>query len=284
MCYGTRYEDSKEFFNGTTAQNYFDSFYSKMKTEVEKMSDSEVVSCNFEEWADYLTTKYSVIPISIFETNIEKTLSKTKVKQANSFRGYLHKRDFFEIDGVRVTFKIPFDGEPKLFEVRPSTFIMTRFSTRSFVAPYSENCGSFTLDFEYTNQELQNKGDALNEYVQKQFENEFDSYKKMISYVNTEVDLYNTNLRSSAIRLLEERKKKADSWFSISAALQIPLTVSKTAPNTKPIELRRIVRQPLAKPKVIPAVPEYYISDNDYENINNIISLCGTTMEKTART
>ena len=38
------------------------------------------------------------------------------------------------------------------------------------------------------------------------------------------------------------------------------------------------------RPKVIPAVPEHYISDADYENINHIISLCGTTMEKTART
>jgi len=66
--------------------------------------------------------------------------------------------------------------------------------------------------------------------------------------------------------------------------LQIPLTVSKTAPNTKPIELKRIIRQPPSKPKATPSVPEHYISDSDYENINNIISLCGTTMEKTART
>ena len=81
MYYRSGY--SKEFFNGTDARNYFSLIYSKMKTEVEQMGDAEIVSCNFEEWAYYLATKYSVVPISIFETNIEKSLSETKVKRAN---------------------------------------------------------------------------------------------------------------------------------------------------------------------------------------------------------
>lgn len=248
------------------------------------MSDAEIVSCDFQEWADYLATKYSIVPISIFETNIEKTLSETKVKRANPFRGHPYERDFFEIDGVRVTFKIPFDGEPDLFELQPGSRILLRFATQSFVSPHDEECGSFTLDFEYTKQELQDKGEAMAEYVQKQFENEFRNYKTMIDNVNAEVTSFNNGLVASAMRLLEERKKKADSFSAISNALQIPLTASKNAPNTKPIQLHRIVRQPSVKPTVKPPTPEPCISDGDYENINNIISMCGTTMEKTART
>ena len=122
------------------------------------------------------------------------------------------------------------------------------------------------------------------EYVQKQFEHDFENYKTMVGHVNAEVASYNNGLNTSALRLLEERKKKADSFSAISAALQIPLTTSKNAPNTKPIPLKRIVRQPSMKPTISPAPTEPYISDGDYENINNIISMCGTTMEKTART
>ena len=255
-----------------------------MKTEVEQMSDAEIVSCNFEEWATYLATKYSVVPISIFETNIEKTLSETKVKMANPFRGFSYEKDFYEIDGVRVTFKIPFDGEPNLFELQPSNRILSRFATQNFVYPQGDECGSFTLDFEYTKQELQDKGQSMADYVQKQFENEFSSYKAMIGNVNTEVDSFNNGLAISAMQLLEERKKKEDSFSAISNALQIPLTASKNAPNSKPIQLKRIVRQPSIKPTSQPSIPEPYISDRDYENINNIIAMCGTTMEKTART
>ena len=242
MHYRTGWGCGKEFFNGIDSRNYFASFYSKMETEVEQMSDAEIVSCNFEEWADYLATKYSVAPISIFETNIEKTLSETKVKRANPFRGYPGERDYFEIDGVQVRFKIPFDGDPSLFELQPSSRILSRFATQSFVSPHDEDCGSFTLDFEYTKQELQDKGDAMAEYVQKQFENEFSSYKTMIGNVNAEVTSFNSGLTASAMSLLEKRKKKADSFSAISNALQIPLTASKNAPNTKPIQLKRIVR------------------------------------------
>lgn len=284
MYYRAGWGYGKEFFNGSDAKSYFATFHQKMKLEVDQMSDGEIVSCNFEEWADYLAEKYYVSPISIFETNIEKTLAETKVKRANPFRGHPFEKDFFEIDGVRVTFKIPFDGEPDLFDIQPSRHIFSHFATQSFVAPHGEECGSFTLDFEYAKQELQNKGEAMAEYVQKQFDNEFRSYKTMIGYVNTEVASFNNGLYSSAMRLLEERKKKADSFSAISNALQIPLTTSKNAPNTKPIQLKRIIRQPSVKPNVRPEVPESYICDSDYENINNIISMCGTTMEKTART
>lgn len=274
----------KEFFNGADARNYFGTYHSKMKSEVARISDAEIISCDFREWTSYLVEKYSIIPISIFETNIERTLSETKVKKANLFRGYPYESDFFEIDGVRVTFKIPFDGEPDLFELQPSTRILSRFRTQSFVYPHGDECGSFTLEFEYTKQELQDKGEAMAEYVQQQFESEFRSYKTMIGYVNSEVASYNNGLSNSAMRLLEERKKKADSFYAISAVLQIPLSVSETAPNTKPIPLKRIVRQPIEKPRAKPVTPEPCIGDGDYENINNIISMCGTTMEKTAKT
>jgi hypothetical protein len=123
MHYRVGWGYSKEFFNGSDARNYFASFHSKMKSEVDQMSDGEIVSCNFEEWAGYLAGKYYIAPISVFETNIEKTLAETRVKRANPFRGHPFEKDFFEIDGVRVAFKIPFDGEPDLFDIQPSSRI-----------------------------------------------------------------------------------------------------------------------------------------------------------------
>lgn len=280
----TGWAHSKDFFNGTDTRNYFAGLHSKMKSEVEQMTDAEIVVCNFREWADYLAGKYAVAPIVLFDTNIERSLIETKVKKANPFRGHPYERDYFEIDGVRITFKIPFDGDPNLFELQPSSRILSRFRTENFLEPRGEDCGSFTLDFEYTKQELQDKGEKMLEYVQKQFDHDFGSYKTMIGHVNAEVASYNNGLNILALKLLEERKKKADSFSAISAALQIPLTASKNAPNTKPIPLKRIVRQPSMKPTIPPVPTEPYISDGDYENINNIISMCGTTMEKTART
>lgn len=266
------------------ARNYFAAYHNKLKKEIEQLSDAEIVSCNFQEWAKYFADKYYVVPITLFETNIERTLSEIKIKMGNPFRGIAYERDFVEIDGVRITFKIPYDGNPDLFELRPSRYILSKFTTRSFIRPHENECGSFTLDLEYTKQGLQDKGDAMNDFVLGQFKSEFKSYKSMIEYVNIEVESYNRGLFDISLQLLSARKEKADSLAAISNALQIPLKISKDAPNTKPVQLQRIVKQPSSKPAISSSSQEPFISDSDYKNINDIIFMYGTTMEKTART
>lgn len=91
-----------------------------MKSEVEQMTEAEICSCDFQEWVGYLAGKYAVVPITLFETNIERTLAEAKVKKASPFGDRPCERDFFEIDGVRVTCNTPFDVESNLFELQPS--------------------------------------------------------------------------------------------------------------------------------------------------------------------
>ena len=72
---------------------------------------------------------------------------------------------------------------------------------------------------------------------------------------------------------MEKRKNRASDFSSISKALQIPMKLSKDAPNVKPIELRRVERKTVIKPGNKSREPEYCISDSDYENILNIIQM-----------
>ena len=88
MYRGAGWAHSKELFTEIEARNYFAALHSKMKSEVEQMSDAEIVSCNFQEWANYLADKYSIVPISIFETNIERSHSlKPRSKKQILFVG-----------------------------------------------------------------------------------------------------------------------------------------------------------------------------------------------------
>lgn len=275
---------NKFFFEKEHSDEYFATFLSKMEKEVERLSDSEIMSCDFQEWTDYLVNKYYIEPITMYESNIDRSLSEAIVKVPNPFGRYPDEPDYYEVEGVRITFKIPFEGDSNLFEIHPRTYMLSRFEIQDFVLPNKENCGSFSLSLEYTKQSLQEKGEEMNNYVQKQFEQKFTNYKTMIENINVEVESYNKGLEQRALQLLKKRKEKADSFSAISSALQIPMKVNKDAPNTKPIPLKRIVRKPASKPEMKPVIPESCISDKDYENINNIIIMCGTTMEKTART
>ena len=279
----TDYSLRDGFFSRIYTWDYFDMLRSKIKAEVKSLSDSDILSKDLQDLTNYFVSKYSLESITVFETNIQRDLYETKVKKRNPFRGNPYENDYFELDGVRVTFTIPFDGEPDLFYVKPSTSMLSTFSASNFVAPKDDNCGSFTLSLEFTKEELLEKGEvAMSDFLQKQFENKFCAYRQMIDYVNNDVKSYNDNLRSVVTKLLEKRMKRANSLSAISKALQIPLTTSTNAPNIKRIELKRVVRKPPVMPKSSPSTPDACISDFDYANINNIIMMSSVSMEKTA--
>lgn len=274
-----------EFFNGNDTRVYTSQFAQKLKDEVSKMSDSNISTCDIQEWVDYLVGKYEIIPITLFEESITQSLSETKVKRYNPFSKHSpYEKEYFDIDGYRITFTIPFDGDENLFYLQPSSRILTRFNVADFNAPHRDDCGNFALSFEYTKQELQEKGQEMQKYVKTQFENEFRSYRTMIGNVNSEINAFNNHLPEFAKKCLEERKEKAASFALISQMLEIPLNKNDNAPNSVPVVIKRIARTPVQKPNQKPMPSEYSISDADYENINNIIMMSGTTMEKTART
>lgn len=272
-----------DFFRKKDTRSYFSELMQKAYSEIDSMSDSEVTSCDFQEWCEYLISKYSVMPITLFEDNISRSISEIKVKQRNIFAGHPYEPDYYEVDGIRITFHVLFDGTSSLFELQPSSYILSRFSGEHFKFPNDEQCGSFDLYFDFVKSELENQSN-LQEYVNRRFENEFSSYRQMVSNVNTEVENFNKGMYQLLMDRLQKRKNKASSFAAISDALCIPLKQNSNAPNVVPVPLKRVKRVPSSRPAAKPVIPESCISDADYENINNIITMCGTTMEKTART
>jgi|AKZA01.1.fsa_nt_gi hypothetical protein len=274
-----------DFFTTQECNEYFLTYRSKMENEITSLNDNEILSCDFEEWKEYLYSKYSITPITIFEDSTTQDFSERKLRKYNQFyRQIAYENKYFEVDGYCITFKIHFDGNSDLFKLRPCTYIMSRFSCVQFVEPRGENCGYFTLEYTYTKQELESRKDDLQTFVRREFDNNFKNYKSMIQYVNTEVTSFNNSLMNQAEKMLEKRKEKASTFALFSEKLEIPLTKSTNAPNTKPIPLTRINRTPPKKPTAKPQSKEYSITDDHYKNINNIIVMNGTTMEKTART
>lgn len=274
-----------DFFKGDDTKVYISNSARHLKDEVDKISDSNILTCDIQEWVDYLTEKYEIVPIILFEENIIQSLSETKVKKYSSFsRHTSYEKEYYEIDGYRITFTIPYDGDSNLFYLQPSSRILTSFRVADFNTPHREKCGNFSLSFEYTKQELQDKGQEMQKYVRTQFENEFKNYRTMIEYINAEITSFNCQLPEFAKKCLEERKEKAASFAMVSQMLEIPLNRNVDSPNSVPIGIKKIARTPVKKPAQKSLPIEYSISDADYENINNIILMSGTTMEKTART
>ena len=273
-----------DFFSNNECRQYFGSLSDKMKKEISSITDKEIVGCDVEEWKEYLYSKYSVAPIRLFEENVSRSLSERKIKQYNHwFQKLPNQMEYYEVDGYCISFRIYYDGDPELLQLKPSTRIMCSFPTADFAKPIGDQCGYFILELIYVKKDIESHSDPQI-FIAREFENEFKNYRQMVQYVNTEVNTYNSSVKTTAEKLLVERKEKASAFSLLSQKLEIPIKLSSNAPNIKPIPLTRINRMPPQKPEFKQAQAEYGISEYHYANINNIIAMCGTTMEKTART
>ncbi len=271
---------SINLFSSKEVREYTTSLYSKMKSEIEDFSDEKISNCDLEEWANYYSEAYKIQPIVLYKSNISKNLDEQKVQVYNYWsRMDPYEAQYYNVDGCHIDFFIPFDGDSMLLRLKPSPYIMQNFPVEDLEEPTKESCGIITFRLVYTASDLKSKLDNLSAFIETQFNNKFSNYEKMISYVNSEINSYNSRVRNEAYELLKKRKNKASDFTEIRKALQIPMKLSKDAPNVKPIELKRVEKTIISKPENRPLEPEYCISDNDYENIINIIHSQCSVME-----
>ncbi|MBR0447461.1 MAG: hypothetical protein IIX28_03220 [Clostridia bacterium] len=273
-----------ELFDEQETRAYIAKRTQELNTEISRMSDENITTCDIEEWTEYLVEKYRVFPITLFDDDMSMRVDRTTIKRPNLFAGFSpYEPKYCEVDGYKITVTLPYDGDASLFRLKPCTRLLSRFAVSDFSAPHNEDCGTISLSFEYTQQEWQNHSDNIREHVLQQFKNEFQGFRMMLGNVESDIHRFNEQLPDLARRGLEARKKKADDFAALHEALEIPLTRSAFAPNVTPVQLKRIVRKPQQPPRQKPMQKEYSISDEDYEKINNVIFSAGTTMEKTAR-
>lgn len=272
-------------FGKQEGREYFAARIAQLKTEINSMSDEQIMTCSFDEWIPYLQSKYEVESIVILDDYIEKDITETTIKKHNPFyeRGCYYEKPYYEIAGYCLTFKIPFDGCIDLLYLKPTTYTLRSFPVDHIAAPKGEAYGRLEINMSYTKQEFEQQQDLL-QYVEQQFQREFSSYRRMIEYINADAKSYNNSLRGIIENSLNSRKEKASSFAQFSKILEIPLKRNKYAPNATPIQLKRVNKASPMKPANKVVLPEYSIRSEDYTNINNIIFMCGSSMEKTART
>lgn len=271
-------------FNSKEVREYTSALNNQLKSEIMRFSDQQIVFADLDEWAVYFESKFAIQPIVLFEDNIENSIEETKVRIYDNWRYNIpYGKEHVLVDGYRILYSIPYEGDEALLYLKPTTYIMTSYNPERIEPPRGDNCGRIVLSIEYTASDLKAK-ENIQDFVWKAFEREFESYKKMIGYVNSDIQGFNQSLKKNARRMLEDRKKKANDFVFVSAALSIPLPKSKNAPNVVPRPLKRIRREPAVKPAFKEPEPSQEITDEDYRNIINIIHSVCTSMEETAKT
>lgn len=197
-----------ELFNLKEVSEYTAEIYLEMESEIEAFSNEKIMTCDLEEWADYYSEEYGIQPVVVYKDNVSKRFNEQKFRVYNQWsRMNPYEPEYFNVDGYNIDFLIPFDGDSMLWRLRPSTFIMQEFEVEDIKEPTKDCCGTIIFRLEYTASELKNKGENVSVFIEKQFNREFSNYEQMISYVNSEINSYNKNLRRNAMELLKKKKE-----------------------------------------------------------------------------
>lgn len=136
--------------------------------------------------------------------------------------------------------------------------------------------------------EQKNK-ELRNEYINKLARAPFNEILFMLNSLKKQADAFNNSLPKYIENLLDNRINEIKKTNELLDSINIPLKLNKNAPNIEPIKLIPITKNnlqlnDLPKDKIGAISKEYSISDDDYNNIINIIHLVSIMMENTAFT
>ena len=272
-----------ELFAKSETSATFRAHTDKLISEINVFSDEKILGANIDEWINYYFDEYKILPITLFLDNVSQTLTETKVEKYNPwYKTDPYESKTFKIDGFKITFTIPFDGDDGLLLLRPSRYYMKTFSADRIIKGDDTSYGSIIISLEYTKQELEGK--ETPDFIASQFSNEFKSYAETIDTINKEVEQFNKSLPEIIKNALATRKKKADDYVSMSEKLSIPLKINPNAPSITPVPMKKVTAKKPEMPSARPRDKEYAISLDNYDNIRKIVYTAGSSMERAAST
>ena len=277
-----------QLFNRINTLDFIPQQNLNIKNIIEKLTNEEICNSSLDDLEDYFLNEFKLNLIEV-ETDINfitHDAQETKVKQYNPWyrRGGYHEKEYYIVDVYKIIDKIPFEGDVDLLYLHPSHSIMSKFEVDNIINPTEEKEGQIIFSQTYERNSITSQENMI-EFITREFNSKFSSYFQMINYINNDIHNFNSTLESTIKKHLEERLKKAEDYLKLREKLNIPLALNNNAPNIKPVRLKKVKKNKNSSlPKLKSSPIEYGISDDDYNNIKNIINLSCISMEKAART
>lgn len=244
----------------------------KMAAKVDSFTNEEIMANDLEILASNLYEEFRIEPVEIMDEEFSKRhIEQAKIKKRiDPFLQDYYEKEYVEVDGVIMTFYFPFIGWGELFKCFASVFACGGYPDITVGMMY------ISFVYEYSLEEVQ--GENARDKALKKLEHDIKNIRDGISYANKDVESYNMSLKKQALHLLEEKKRKVESFFSVANMFEVPVKKSAYAETHVPLQ-RKIV--PIAHEYKMEDI--YSISDANYADILATIKHMGSTYERTPR-
>jgi hypothetical protein len=260
-------QQNEPLFVKADLRSYLEGRRRELAGEIGGYEANKLLNTSPEDLATYFFDRFQVRPIELRgdQTAIDHAESRVDVK---------HDRDrFFRIPGphyvpsTRVTFRVPFEGDGRLFGMQAST--------RDANPPGASIVGSEVhVVYEATE-------GAGAESIKATFERELRRIEQYLRWIAEDLGGFNQTLRQHALNTINERRKRILDSRSLIANLGFPLVERANAPRTYAVpEIRRKV-VPIPPPATsAPFVPEPALEMAQYTHILSVLENMVSVIER----
>lgn len=268
------YSTSFRPFGDQELRRYLGEKANRLKNEINGLSGDALHANTHDYLVSHFLEKYQVTPIAIEDEDVSlREQERCKInKRLPDFERQLYGRGSVEVEGVRTSFHFPFTGDPQLFHMRASTFSLGGYQEIELAG----NTLIIRLEYQiYTNAELPSGDQIL-----KDLEERKKDIDGGVTYVNNDVNEFNSALTTLIETELGKREDLARKFEGLERDLEIPLTKAKTACSLVPLKKRKTLELSTTSARE----SNWCISDGEYREILGMIKNFYSTCERTPET
>lgn len=244
----------------------------QIKEKILALQPNYILNVSEEDLVASLTDEYTLdIPV-LDESGIHIDYGEQKIDVSRDpMRNIRDRTRPFHIAGTRITFIIPFSGDPQLLTVQPQAF--TQRLGRSNV-----EIRGMEIHVIYASASLDAQG------AKAEFERELDQIKHNLNNLATALQRHNSELNQVIRTQLQNRKAKLLSDANMAASIGYPIKRRDGVPATYVVPVQK--RRPKIERPPTPSgsfQPEPVLAMSEYNEILNIVRNMVRVMEQSPK-
>ncbi len=239
--------------------------------EIDTQSENYLLNVNQEDFLEYLETQHRIQPIHICEEGLSvSTHTEMIPAEHHSFNYFVEPGESYERDVIR--YHLPFDGDPQLLRVQPSTWLSNHPLVRLHNNEILFDIVNFSLSSEQIKQEA---------------EKTLGTIRTLASNLNKDIENFNARIREEAAKRFDQKKDEILKKNDLVSSLGVPVRKVEGVPETFSLPVKRkVTTSPAEKPAVYDQSfrPEPTLDETIYRQILQFIHDVGKQFERHPRT
>lgn len=240
----------------------------RMKKAIQSWDGDQFLQLSSDDVIEYVLDNYGIEPPKLdVESWYALPPEDAQIDVSQDF-GFVSDRSRpAYVQGTRLAVKVPFSGDPQLFNTAPTTF--------TTVQPRADIVGSeLVLSIEQIGLNADQAKSAVR--------TELERIEKYLSWVEKDVRSFEQQMKQELHQLVEQRRSKLLADRELEEGLGIPVRRRDEAPSPIPIKRKRVA---ISRPTATGSFkPEPKLSEDVNEEIIRLILNLGSGFERSPRT